>query len=105
MDATNKAGLGKEQRTLLETLVEHGYWYHGAGWVWSTRSRTTKLLDSLKARRLVSLEREANMGSRGADVYRPTPAGVELVASWRQARQAAKLATSQQPATLEDRKS
>lgn len=48
--------LGENQRWALRSLAEHneGTWYPGAGWVWSNRSTTVRLLDSLVRRGLAT---------------------------------------------------
>ena len=85
--------LGSEQRAILEALLAHGHWSRGAGWVWSTLSRTQKLLESLMRHQLVERGQEqVGMKRTRSTVYRVTPAGVALVTKWRDERQRAKLA-------------
>lgn len=48
--------LGENQSYALRCLAEYngGTWYPGAGWVWSNRSTTVRLLDSLVRRGLAT---------------------------------------------------
>lgn len=51
--------LGKNQRAVIKALRErHGFWRAGCGWHWSTNRATERLLESLRARGLVSFEVE-----------------------------------------------
>lgn len=59
--------LGKNQRGVLRALQSDRYggvWYPGCGWIWSTRSETERLLDSLVNRGLAT--REERTAQRGA---------------------------------------
>lgn len=82
MNATSRgAVLGKEQRSVLQCLIEHKCWSHSSGWTWSTRSRTEKIIHSLVKYGLVEQQQE-KIGSRTLPVYYATIAGISLVASW-----------------------
>ena len=66
--------LGKTQVSVLRSLREHGGWWAGCGWIWSNRSETIKLLDSLVKRGLATLtyrEITTGGGTRQERVYRP----------------------------------
>jgi hypothetical protein len=45
--------IGKNQKSVLESLQQHGYWHAGCGWVWDTTRGTERLLNSLVRRGLV----------------------------------------------------
>lgn len=57
--------LGKNQRSVLESLVQHRGW-DGGRWVWTNESTTLRILDSLVRRGLAE-----KVGSH----YRPTETG------------------------------
>lgn len=47
--------LGETQKDVLRSLRNHrGFWYEGCGWLWNTISGTTKIMESLYKRGLVS---------------------------------------------------
>ena len=93
--ASAEPRLGTEQKAILESLVAHGHWSRAAGWVWSTLSRTQKLLQALEKHRLVETREErVGLAARRSTVYHVTPAGLSLVTKWRQERQQAKLRTT-----------
>ena len=48
--------LGQTQKDLLNCLGERGSWHPGCGWIWSNPSTTTRILNSLVRRGLVSVE-------------------------------------------------
>jgi hypothetical protein len=54
--------LGERQRNVLRSLREHGSWFPACGWVWSTRSETIGVLDSLV---------RAGVVTKTGNVYRP----------------------------------
>lgn len=39
--------LGKNQESVLRALIKHKGWMPGCGWVWSTRSETLRIMQSL----------------------------------------------------------
>lgn len=45
--------LGEVQKGVLSALRRHGEWSCRAGWVWDTRRRTERILESLVKRGLV----------------------------------------------------
>ncbi len=49
--------LGKTQRSVLKSLADRsGVWFDGCGWLWSSRSMTVRILDSLVRRGLVEVD-------------------------------------------------
>lgn len=49
--------LGEVQRSVLQSLAKphhRGCWYSGCGWIWTTTSGTTKIMESLLKRGLVT---------------------------------------------------
>lgn len=48
--------IGKNQAACLRALKEHGGW--PGGWIWTNRSETVRLLDSLVKRGLVTVTEE-----------------------------------------------
>ncbi len=47
---------GSTQESVLKALREHGCWYVGCGWTWTTYSQTQKIMDSLVRRGDVIVE-------------------------------------------------
>jgi hypothetical protein len=48
--------LGTEQQGVLEALLRHGVYYPGSGWYWGNTSTTKRIMDSLVARGLATVE-------------------------------------------------
>jgi len=47
--------LGENQQIILRSLLDNsGYWHVGCGWYWDTYSGTTRLMESLLKRGLVT---------------------------------------------------
>lgn len=48
--------MGETQRDVLRSLAKphRGFWYSGCGWLWNTKSGTTKIMESLLKRGLVT---------------------------------------------------
>ncbi len=43
--------LTKTQSDLLDAMKRHdGFWHKGCGWVWTTESKTAKMMEALAAR-------------------------------------------------------
>jgi hypothetical protein len=79
----DKVKLGTNQLGVLRSLRDHGKWYGsgwGCGWAWSTKAKTELILDSLVRRGLVAKAIETTGANRTAMVWRPTEAGLALVA-------------------------
>lgn len=73
--------IGKNQRGVLESLVRHGSWYRGCGWIWGTYSGTIRILDSLVKRGLVDTKQEPAPHRRWPIiVYRINPMGRDKLA-------------------------
>lgn len=62
--------LGDRQLSVLRSLVTHGDWHERAGWIWSDRFTTEKILKSLMKRKLVF-----TMVIRGRLTYRINQSG------------------------------
>lgn len=45
--------LGVNQLAVFNAVKKHGCWFGGCGWIWSTRSQTIRILDSLVKRKLL----------------------------------------------------
>lgn len=58
--------LGDNQAYALKCLAEHneGTWHPGAGWVWTNRSTTVRLLDSLVRRGFATRVEKINRRTR-----------------------------------------
>ena len=49
--------LGINQQGVLDSLRQHrGFWQAGCGWLWDTDSNTTRIMESLVKRGLVTRE-------------------------------------------------
>lgn len=48
--------LGSTQQSIYQSLVRHGDWYPGCGWIWTNRSMTIRLLESLVRRGFATKE-------------------------------------------------
>jgi hypothetical protein len=48
--------LGAIQQQVLKDMGEYGEWYEGCGWTWNTASGTTRIMESLLKRGLVTKE-------------------------------------------------
>jgi hypothetical protein len=46
--------LGTTQQSVFEELQRSGGWYEGCGWNWDTNSNTTRIMESLVKRGLVT---------------------------------------------------
>lgn len=64
-------GLGTVQQSVLRALLHHGCW--PGGWLWDTRSRTIKVLDSLVKRGLVCREDRPMSDYRGREFPKGHP--------------------------------
>lgn len=53
---TNTSRLGKIQTACLAALKRNRHYYPGCGWIWSGHRTTTRILDGLVARGLVTTE-------------------------------------------------
>lgn len=42
--------LGRTQKEVLRCLINHGEWYEGCGWCWTSHCGTTKLCEALVRR-------------------------------------------------------
>jgi hypothetical protein len=73
----NLARMGDDQWAILRSLAERP-WSDGAGWTWSNRSSTIKLLDSLVKRGLATCE-DTSTTSYRKPRYTAIP---EVVAIW-----------------------
>lgn len=60
--------LGKNQRDVLWSLIDHGSWKRDGGWLWDTHSNTQRLMDNLVRRELATKNEETG-------VYTPTEKG------------------------------
>lgn len=57
----NAPKLGPTQQSIYQSLIRHGDWYPGCGWIWTNRSMTIRLLESLVRRGFaIKEERTAN---------------------------------------------
>jgi hypothetical protein len=46
-------GIGKTQREILKCVLDHGCWYSGCGWLWTSYHETERLMESLAKRGLL----------------------------------------------------
>lgn len=56
--------LGETQREVLRAMKCHGYWStHFCGWVWSSKSKTQKICESLVSRGLATKKDDPKRGT------------------------------------------
>ena len=63
--------LGINQQGVLDSLHQHGgFWQSGCGWLWDTDSGTTRIMESLLKRGLVTREGAPTTILRQGYLYR-----------------------------------
>ena len=70
-----KRKLGKRQRITLWSLVKHGSFHSGCGWIWDNYSTTVTVVESLVVRGYAEKREVTTASGSVLDVYRPTDAG------------------------------
>jgi hypothetical protein len=66
--------LGSTQKTLLDSLEQHGLWKPGCGWVYDNESGTRRRLDALVNKHLVVARRYVDFDGTVGDVLWYAPA-------------------------------
>jgi hypothetical protein len=61
--------LGETQQAVLKSLSREGFWFDGCGWLWDNRSGTTKIMESLLKRGLVTKSKHTWSNGYTTDRY------------------------------------
>lgn len=69
--------IGDVQRHVLRSLVDHKDWHENSGWLWDTTGNTTRIMESLLKRGLVTKTMDGPLTWRREPlpVYRINAAG------------------------------